>query len=129
MWIILNHSFVVFLNKFLSFVPTGQFFHPVAGNSDLQFQPFPSEFSSSPESSFLSQNSDEFMGAAVSAILAVPTPPSDTRDDSALSTMPNILCKSEPHPSPTEQQQQQQQHNGTTWTPLTPPALTSISGF
>jgi hypothetical protein len=129
MWIIQNHLFVVVLNKFLSFVPLGQFFHPAAVNSDFQFQPFPSEFSSSPESSFLSQNSAEFTGEAVSAILALPTPPSDIRDDSALSTMPNILCKSEPHPSPTEQQQQQQQHNGTTWTPLTPPALTSISGL
>jgi hypothetical protein len=117
--------------KFLSSVLSGQFFHPAANNSDFQFQPFPSEFSSSPESSFLSQNSAGFTGAAGSAILALPTPPSDARDDSALSTTPNILCKSEPHPSPTEQQQQQQQqqHNGTTWTPLTPPASTSISGF
>ena len=118
---------------------SGQFFHPTANNGDFQFQPFSSDFSSSPESSFLStaQNSTGFTGAAGSAILALPTPPSEGRDDvlstSTASTSPNnVQCKSEPHPSPTEQQQlqqQHQQHNGTTWTPLTPPSSSSITGF
>jgi hypothetical protein len=119
----------------------GQFFHAAAaaGNGDFQFQHFPSEFSSSPESSVTSfmtgnpQNSG--YGASGSAILALPTPPNDARDDPLTTTTTSgVQCKSEPHPSPTEQQQQQQQqqqqiNNGPSWTPLTPPSSNTITGF
>ena len=120
----------------------GQLFHPSgpSGNLDFQFQHnFASnDFApSSSEATFLSGQTSAAAGFG-SAVLALPTPPNEARDDatgstsSSLSTA-SVHCKAEPHPSPTElqqqQQQQQQQMTGTTWTPMTPPSSATITGF
>ena len=74
--------------------------------------------------------------AANSALLALPTPPGEGRDEET--TTANVQCKTEPQHSPAEQQQQhsptgqqhhQQQQQQQTWTPLTPPSSNTITGF
>ena len=120
----------------------GQFFQPPsqpANNLDLQFQHNfqPTDFSSSPDHPFLmgqASNPSSFS----SAVQALPTPPSDARDESGTSVLSNstttsssvpsssVHCKSEPHPSPTEVHQQ---HSSASWTPMTPPSSASITGF
>ena len=103
------------------------------GNPDFQFQHFPSDFSCYPDSNSFMTNSAGF--AANSALLALPTPPGEGRDEALTA---NVQCKTEPQHSPVEQQQQhsptgqqhhQQQQQQQTWTPLTPPSSNTITGF